>query len=238
MDVKLRHICRISSNLDSHFLKQTLTPTEWNPERPPNVAQMYHHWLKLISKYESLSSEKIASSIKIALALQNVRGPLKNALSVSINEKSTWSETHHLLSNYFNNNIPSTQRRSISSTCQGSSFKEDSVNQVGKRGKGKSKKSKGQSKGKGSSQSQGSQKGKGRSKSSKWKTKSNRKGHWTTWSGPSPSWSCNQGQGGKGKRTSSMFSLWSYKSLSGSTLVGSQIRLSRIKFRSSEARVQ
>ena len=52
--------------------------------------------------------------------------------------------------------------------------KEDSVNQVGKKGKGKSKKSKGQSKGKGSSQNQNqSQKGKGKSKGqSKGKTKS------------------------------------------------------------------
>ena len=89
------------------LLKQIMTPTEWNPEKSPNVLQMYHHWLELISKYESLRSEKIASSIKIKLALQNVRGPLANALSLSINEKSTWNEIHTLLINYFNNNIPS-----------------------------------------------------------------------------------------------------------------------------------
>ena len=79
--------------------------------------------------------------------------------------------------------------------------KEDSVNQVGKKGKGKSKKSKGQSKGKGSSQNQ-PQKGKGKSKGqSKGKTKSKGKGQWTTWSGQSWSWNQNQGQGqgGKGK---------------------------------------
>ena len=58
------------------LLKQIMTPSEWNPEKSSNVLQMYHHWLELISKYESLSSEKIASSIKITLALQNVRGPL------------------------------------------------------------------------------------------------------------------------------------------------------------------
>ena len=51
------------------LLKQIMTPTKWNPENSPNVLQMYHHWLELISKYESLSSEKIASSIKITLAL-------------------------------------------------------------------------------------------------------------------------------------------------------------------------
>ena len=87
--------------------KQIMTPTEWNPEKSPNVLQMYHHWLELISRYESLNSEKIASSIKITLALQNVRGPLANALSLSINEKSTWNEIHTLLINYFNNSIPS-----------------------------------------------------------------------------------------------------------------------------------
>ena len=69
------------------LLKQIMTPSEWNPEKSPNVLQMYHHWLELISKYKSLSSEKIASSIKITLALQNVRGALANALSLSITEK-------------------------------------------------------------------------------------------------------------------------------------------------------
>ena len=58
------------------LLKQIMTPSEWNPEKSSNVLQMHHHWLELISKYESLSSEKIASSIKITLALQNMRGPL------------------------------------------------------------------------------------------------------------------------------------------------------------------
>ena len=154
------------------LLKQIMTPTEWNPGKSPNVLQMYHHWLELISKYESLSSEKIASSIKITLALQNVRGPLANALSLSINEKSTWSEIHNLLINYFNNNIPSDTKEIYQFDINGKVSKEDSVNQVGKKGKGKSKNSKGQSKGKGSSQNQ-KQKGKGKSKGqSKGKTKS------------------------------------------------------------------
>ena len=141
------------------LLKQIMTPSEWNPEKSSNVLQMYHHWLELISKYESLNSEKIASSIKITLALQNVRCPLANALSLSITEKSTWNDTHNLLINYFNNSIPSEirQRRSISSTSVARSH------QVGKKGKGKSKKSRGQSKGKGPFQNQ-PQKGKGKSK--------------------------------------------------------------------------
>ena len=38
------------------LLKQFMTPTEWNPEESTNVLQIYHHWLELISKCESLSS--------------------------------------------------------------------------------------------------------------------------------------------------------------------------------------
>ena len=131
------------------LLKQIMTPSEWNPEKSSNVLQMYHHWLELISKYESLSSEKIASSIKITLALQNVHGPLANALSLSITEKSTWNDIHNLLINYFNNSIPSDTKEIYQFDISGKVSKEDSVNQVGKKGKGKSKKSKGQSKGKG-----------------------------------------------------------------------------------------
>ena len=182
------------------LLKQIMTPSEWNPEKSPNVLQMYHHWLELISKYESLSSEKIASSIKITLALQNVRGPLANALSLSITEKSTWNDIHNLLISYFNNSIPSDTKEIYQFDISGKVSKEDSVSQVGKKGKGKSKKSKGQSKGKGSSQNQ-NQKGKGKSTKgqSKGKTKSKEKGQWTTWSGQSWSWNQNQGQGGKEK---------------------------------------
>ena len=145
------------------LLKQIMTPTDWNPEKPPNVLQVYHHWLELISKYESLSTEKIASNIKITLALQNVRGPLANALSLSINKKSTWDEIHTLLINYFNNSIPSDTKEIYQFDISGKVSKEDSVNQVGKKGKGNSKKSKGHSKGKGCSQNQ-NQKGKGKSK--------------------------------------------------------------------------
>ena len=183
------------------LLKQIMTPSEWNPEKSSNVLQQYHHWLELISKYESLSSEKIAPSIKITLALQNVRGPLANALSLSITEKSTWNDIHNLLINYFNNSITTDSKEIYQFDISGKVSKEDSVNQVGKKGKGKSKKSKGQSKGKGSSQNQ-TQKGKGKSKGqSKGKTKSKGKGQWTTWSGQSWSWNQNQGQGqgGKGK---------------------------------------
>ena len=174
-----------------------MTPTEWNPEKSTYVLQTYHHWFELISKYESVSSEKIASNIKITLALQNVRGPLASALSLSINEKSTRNDNHTLLINYFNNSIPQAQGRSISSTSRARSqrgFSESS------RPKGKviSKKSKGQSNGKASPQNQNQTKRKGEVKGqSKGETKSKGKGQWTTWSGQSWSWS--QGQGGKGK---------------------------------------
>ena len=148
------------------LLKQIMTPSEWNPEKSPNVLQLYHHWLELISKYESLSSEKIAPSIKITLALQNVRGPLANALSLSITEKSTWNDIHNLLINYFNNSITTDSKEIYQFDISGKVSKEDSVNQVGKKGKGKSKKSKGQSKGKGAPQNQ-PQKGKGKQNNQK-----------------------------------------------------------------------
>ena len=160
---------------------------------------MYHDWLKLISKYESPNSEKIASSIKITLALQNVRGPLANALSFSINDKSTWNDIHELLINYFNNNnSPADTKEIYQVDISGKVSKEDSVNQLGQKGKGKSKKSKGQSKGKGPSQNQSQNKGKGKSKSSKEMTKSKGKDQRTTWRRNQP-WSWNQGRGGKGK---------------------------------------
>ena len=129
------------------LLKQIMTPSEWNPEKSPNVLQLYHHWLELISKYESLSSEKIAPSIKIFLALQNVRGPLANALSLSITEKSTWNDIHNLLINYFNNSITTDSKEIYQFDISGKVSKEDSVNQVGKKGKGKSQEIKGPIKG-------------------------------------------------------------------------------------------
>ena len=129
------------------LLKQIMTPSEWNPEKSSNVLQLYQ-----VGTHQqvSLSSEKIAPSIKITLALQNVRGPLANALSISITEKSTWNDIHSLLINYFNNSITSDSKEIYQFDISGKVSKEDSVNQVGKKGKGKSKKSKGQSKGKGS----------------------------------------------------------------------------------------
>ena len=190
------------------LLKQIMTPPQWNPEKSPNVLQMYHRWLEFISKYVSLSSEKLASSIEITLALQNVRGPLANALSLSINEKPTCNDTHNLLINYFNNSIPSDTKRIYQFDINVKVSKEDSANQVGK---GRSKKSKGQSKGNGSSQNQ-NQKGKGKPKGqSKGKTKSKGKGQWTTRSGQSWSWSQNQGQDGKekGKGHQVCSQLWS-----------------------------
>ena len=175
-----------------------MTPSEWNPEKSSNVLQLYHNWLELISKYESRSSEKIAPSIKITLALQNVRSPLANALSLSITEKSTWNDIHNLLINYFNNSITSDSKEIFQFDISGKVSKEDSVHQVDK-GKGKSEKSKGQSKGKSPSQNQ-PQKGKGKSKGqSKGKTKSKGKGQWTTWSGQSWSWNQNKVKVGKVK---------------------------------------
>ena len=121
---------------------------------------MYHDSPELISKYESLSSENMALSIKITLALQNVRGPLGNALTFSINEKSTWNEIHTLLINYFNNSMPSDSKEIDQFDISGKVTKQDSVNQVAKKGKGKSKRPKGQGSQRDNQKERPSQKGK------------------------------------------------------------------------------
>ena len=144
------------------LFEQIMTPTEWNPEKSTNVLQMYHHWLELISKFESFSSEKIASNIKIMFALQNVRGPFANALSFP--SASTRSQ-HGMRFTPCSPTTSTTDPKEIYQfDISGKASKDDSVNQVGTKGKGKSKKSKGQSKGKGSSQNQYQNKGKGKSK--------------------------------------------------------------------------
>ena len=58
------------------LLKQIMSPVEWNAEKSKDVIQQYYHWLELISKYEAISSEKITDTVKITLALQNVKGNL------------------------------------------------------------------------------------------------------------------------------------------------------------------
>ena len=61
--------------------------------------------LELVSKYEAISCEKVTDTVKITLALQNVRGNLAQFLNVSVSD-STWSQVHSLLINYFNNAAP------------------------------------------------------------------------------------------------------------------------------------
>ena len=121
------HLCRFSSDSSSHTPQADHDSIGMESRKSPNVLQMYHHWLERISKYESLSSEKIASNIKITLALQNVRGPLANALSLSITEKSTWNDIHNPLINYFDNNIPSDTKEIYQFDVNGKVSKEDSV---------------------------------------------------------------------------------------------------------------
>ena len=47
------------------------------------------HWPELIPKYEALNSEKISDTVKITLALQNVRGNLAQSLNVSVSESTS-----------------------------------------------------------------------------------------------------------------------------------------------------
>ena len=181
------------------LLKQIMTPSEWNPEKSSNVLQMYHHWLELISKYESLSSERIASNIKITLALQNVRGPLANALSFSITEKSTWNDIHNLLINHFNNSIPSDTKGDLSVRHQWQGLQGGFSKSSRQKGKGYIKEVKGSVKGQ-RCFSEPESKRQGEVIGTIKKERLNQKeGQWTTWSGQSWSWNQNQGQGGKGK---------------------------------------
>ena len=85
-----------------------MLPVEWNVEKSKDVTQQYHHWLELISKYEALNGEKVSDTIKITLALQNVRGNLAQSLNVSVSETTTWSHVHMLFSstNYSSNAAP------------------------------------------------------------------------------------------------------------------------------------
>ena len=97
------------------LLKQIMSPVEWNAEKSKDVIQQYYHWLELISKYEAISSEKISDTVKITLALQNVKGNLAQSLNVSISDSTTWPQVHALLINYFNNAVLVTSSPSISS---------------------------------------------------------------------------------------------------------------------------
>ena len=49
---------------------------------------------------------KISDTVKITLALQNVKGKLAQSLNVSISDSTTWPQVHALLINYFNNAVP------------------------------------------------------------------------------------------------------------------------------------
>ena len=182
------HLCRISSNSGSHSPQANRDTHRMESRKINQRPSMYYHWLELISKYKSLKTEKIASSIEITLALQSARGQrLANALFLSISEMPTWNDIHGLYVNYFNNNVPADSKEINQFDVRGKVSREESVNQVGKR-KGEVKRT---IKGSGFLSESESEQRKGKS------YKIKRKGQWTTWSGQS--WPWKQGQGGKGK---------------------------------------
>ena len=199
------------------LLKQIMSPVEWNAEKSKDVIQQYYHWLELISKYEAISSEKISDTVKITLALQNVKGNLAQSLNVSISDSTTWPQVHALLINYFNNAVPV----DLKPIYQFDQSEKTEINSF-KKGKGKGQKSKGQ-KGKGSKGSSSFQNPKGKSKG-KGKTKSKGKGQWTTWS-----WGQNQQNANWGSERSkrikerqrkiSMLNLWKIRTYFKSMLV-------------------
>ena len=170
------------------LLKQITSPAE-------DVIQQCCHWLELISKYEaSVSGEKVSDTIKITLALQNVRGNLAQSLNVSVSETATWSQAHTLLFNYFNNAAPvETKGIYISSIIRTSKRRST----LSRRGKAKV-----------SNQKEETQPQKGKSKG-KGKTKSKGKGQWTTWS-----WDHNQNWNQEPKRSErSLRQIWKRQGL-------------------------
>ena len=128
------------------LLKQIMSPAEWNDEKSVDVIQQHYHWLEFIPKYAAISSDKIADTVNITLALQNVRGNPAQSLNVSVSESTTWPQVHNLLVNYFNTAAP-TETKSI---YQFNNLdKKEEINYV-KKGQGKGQKSKGRQKGMGS----------------------------------------------------------------------------------------
>ena len=168
------HICRICSNSGS---RSSHANHDTHRVESRKITQCPSNVSSLARTYQKVWITQLRQDFvehQITLAPQNVRGHLANALSLSINEKSTWNDTHKLLINYLNNSIRSDTKEIYQLDISGKVTTEDSMNQVGR--KGKSKKSKGQSKGKGPCQNQNQNKGRGKSQSSKGKTKSKGKG--------------------------------------------------------------
>ena len=122
-----------------HSSNRSCHRVEWNAEKSKDVIEQYYHWLELISKYEAISSEKISDTVKITLALQNVKGNLAQSLNVSISDSTTWPQVHALLINYFNNAVPV----DLKPIYQFDQSEKTEIN-LFKKGKGKGHKSKGQ----------------------------------------------------------------------------------------------
>ena len=138
---------------------------------------------------------KITDTVKITLALQNVKGNLAQSLNVSISDSTTWPHVHALLINYFNNAVPV----DLKPIYQFDQSEKTEINSF-KKGKGKGQKSKGQ-KGNGSKGSSSLQNPKGKSKG-KGKTKSKGKSQWTTWSWGQNQQNANWNQSQKGQKGS------------------------------------
>ena len=134
------HIAGSAKTRTVSLLKQIMSPVEWNAEKSKDVIQQYDHWLELISKYEAISSEKITDTVKITLALQNVKENLAQSLNVSISNSTTWPQVHALLINYFNNAV----LVDLKPIYQFDQSEKTEINSF-KKGKGKGQKSKGSS---------------------------------------------------------------------------------------------
>ena len=115
-------------------LLQRIMNPKWTE---PQQAQQFSQWLVDISRYELETATPIEESIKIATAINNLRGPVRQHLLLSVRPTTTWREVHNIAQNFFVSTwLPS----------EGHISTIEDVNYI-KKGKGKGKR-KGKGKGK------------------------------------------------------------------------------------------
>ena len=115
-------------------LLQRIMNPKWTEQQQ---AQQFSQWLVDISRYELETATPIEESIKIATAINNLRGPVRQHLLLSVRPTTTWREVHNIAQNFFVSTwLPS----------EGHISTIEDVNYI-KKGKGKGKR-KGKGKGK------------------------------------------------------------------------------------------
>ena len=79
-------------------LLQRIMNPKWTE---PQQAQQFSQWLVDISRYELETATPIEESIMIATAINNLRGPVRQHLLLSVRPTTTWREVHNIAQNFF-----------------------------------------------------------------------------------------------------------------------------------------